>query len=188
MLRSRVLLRLHRHAEVVELLGPALKTFVGVDEECTARMLHAVADRAGRTGRSRTEPSSRARSACAKPLRTSNDLRRNRVLDGVRLLASARLCRGRRKRRDSGVCLRGRRLCPRSIAPRFHCRRARALSRSSRSILRSPFRIRTVSRARSRSRGAHRPSNRVTRGYASQRRNSGYACSFCRTRHESRPR
>ncbi len=43
LLRSRVLLRLHRHGEVVELLGPALKTFVGVDEECTARMLHAVA-------------------------------------------------------------------------------------------------------------------------------------------------
>jgi len=43
LLRSRVLLRRHQPAEVVALLGPALKTFVGVDEEATGRMLHAVA-------------------------------------------------------------------------------------------------------------------------------------------------
>jgi len=43
LLRSRALLKLHRNHDVVELLGSALKTFVGFDEECTARMLHAVA-------------------------------------------------------------------------------------------------------------------------------------------------
>ncbi len=42
-MRSRVLLRLYRAAEVVELLGPVLSTFVGADEVCTARMLHSVA-------------------------------------------------------------------------------------------------------------------------------------------------
>lgn len=43
LLRARVLLRLYRAAEVVELLGPVLLTFAGADEACTARMLYAVA-------------------------------------------------------------------------------------------------------------------------------------------------
>ncbi len=37
------MLRLHQAENVVELLGPILATFVGVDEVCTARMLHAIA-------------------------------------------------------------------------------------------------------------------------------------------------
>jgi DNA-binding CsgD family transcriptional regulator/tetratricopeptide (TPR) repeat protein len=43
LLRARVLLRLYRPAEVLELLGPVLGTFVGADEMCTARMLHSLA-------------------------------------------------------------------------------------------------------------------------------------------------
>lgn len=43
LLRARALLRLQRSGEVVELLGPALGIFVGVDEAVTAGMLHAVA-------------------------------------------------------------------------------------------------------------------------------------------------
>jgi DNA-binding CsgD family transcriptional regulator/tetratricopeptide (TPR) repeat protein len=43
LLRCRALLRLQRTAEIVEVLGPMLRTFVAVDEACTARMLHATA-------------------------------------------------------------------------------------------------------------------------------------------------
>jgi DNA-binding CsgD family transcriptional regulator len=43
LLRARTLIRMQRFAEVVELLGPTLETFVTVDEACTARMLHAAA-------------------------------------------------------------------------------------------------------------------------------------------------
>jgi DNA-binding CsgD family transcriptional regulator/tetratricopeptide (TPR) repeat protein len=43
LLRARALLRQHRSEEVVALVGPALSSFVGVDEACTGRMLHAVA-------------------------------------------------------------------------------------------------------------------------------------------------
>jgi DNA-binding CsgD family transcriptional regulator/tetratricopeptide (TPR) repeat protein len=42
LLRARLLLRLLRFREAVQLLGPALTTFVIIDEACTARMLHAV--------------------------------------------------------------------------------------------------------------------------------------------------
>jgi len=43
LLRCRALLRLHRAQEVIDLLEPMLTTFVGIDEACTARMLHATA-------------------------------------------------------------------------------------------------------------------------------------------------
>jgi DNA-binding CsgD family transcriptional regulator/tetratricopeptide (TPR) repeat protein len=43
LLRARTLIRMQRFASVVELLGPALETFVTVDEACTARMLHGAA-------------------------------------------------------------------------------------------------------------------------------------------------
>jgi DNA-binding CsgD family transcriptional regulator/tetratricopeptide (TPR) repeat protein len=40
---SRALLRLQRSSEVIELLGPTLSTFAGIDEICTARMLYGTA-------------------------------------------------------------------------------------------------------------------------------------------------
>jgi DNA-binding CsgD family transcriptional regulator/tetratricopeptide (TPR) repeat protein len=43
LLRARTLIRTQRFAEVVALLGPALDSFVTVDEACTARMLHGAA-------------------------------------------------------------------------------------------------------------------------------------------------
>lgn len=43
LLRARTLLRLRRAGEALELLGPILGTFRGVDEACTARMLHGEA-------------------------------------------------------------------------------------------------------------------------------------------------
>ncbi len=43
LLRVRVLLRRFRFSEAAELLGPALDTFRGVDEACSARMLHGIA-------------------------------------------------------------------------------------------------------------------------------------------------
>jgi DNA-binding CsgD family transcriptional regulator len=43
LLRCRALLRLHRPAEAVDILQPALREFVGVDEACTASMLHGTA-------------------------------------------------------------------------------------------------------------------------------------------------
>lgn len=43
LLRARALLRLRRPAEVVALLGDVLSTFRGIDEGCTARMLHGEA-------------------------------------------------------------------------------------------------------------------------------------------------
>ncbi len=43
LLRARALLRLRRASEALELLGPVLRTFRGVDEVCTARMLHGEA-------------------------------------------------------------------------------------------------------------------------------------------------
>jgi len=43
LLRSRALLREHRAEEVIALLGPLLVGFIGIDEACTGRMLHAVA-------------------------------------------------------------------------------------------------------------------------------------------------
>jgi DNA-binding CsgD family transcriptional regulator len=43
LLRARALIRTHRFGEAVTLLGPALSSFVTVDEACTARMLHGAA-------------------------------------------------------------------------------------------------------------------------------------------------
>lgn len=43
LLRSRALLRLRRPDEALDLLGPVMSTFRGVDEVCTARMLHGEA-------------------------------------------------------------------------------------------------------------------------------------------------
>jgi DNA-binding CsgD family transcriptional regulator len=42
LLRARALLRQHRARDAVELLGPSLDGFAGIDEACTARMLHAI--------------------------------------------------------------------------------------------------------------------------------------------------
>jgi DNA-binding CsgD family transcriptional regulator/tetratricopeptide (TPR) repeat protein len=69
LLRARALLRQHQPEEVVPLLGPALASFIGVDEACTARMLHAVAVmRAGSLDRGfdlLSEVDAAARSLCA---------------------------------------------------------------------------------------------------------------------------
>jgi len=43
LLRARALLRQHRSEDVIAFIGPVLSGFVGIDEACTARMLHAVA-------------------------------------------------------------------------------------------------------------------------------------------------
>jgi DNA-binding CsgD family transcriptional regulator len=43
LLRARIHLRQHSAEMVIELLGPELGSFAGIDEACTARMLHAVA-------------------------------------------------------------------------------------------------------------------------------------------------
>ncbi len=43
LLHGRALLRLRRFAPALDLLTPVLRTFVNIDEACTARMLHATA-------------------------------------------------------------------------------------------------------------------------------------------------
>ena len=43
LLKARAFLRLQRPAEVLDLLGPRLGSFVGIDEAATAAMLHAIA-------------------------------------------------------------------------------------------------------------------------------------------------